>query len=291
VSRTDGFRGGRAEAGVLPGSGSSPGTGRKAAAADALKAVRVPSVVDAVLQQLLGLIRAGVLKPGDQLPSETDLASRLRVGRSTIREVKQILGARGLLEFRGTHGCYIAAPEAGVFDPELLALLLTQDAAEHLHETREIVEVGAVRLAALRATDEDLSGLDLLLRELEEKKEYPRLFWPGTVEFHSRLIAATANPVIVRVHGVLAETTLAYQMPVYQTRADPLEVLAIHRRLLDAVRSRDPDRAAQEMVRHLDESHHRLSAPAAPATGVADAGVPAGEQPAEGASTHDGGVR
>lgn len=231
---------------------------RKNSAAEALKAVRVPTVVDAVMQQLLALIRAGILKPGDQLPSETDLAARLKVGRSTIREVKKILGARGLLEFRGKQGSYIAQPESGIFDPELLALLLTRDTAEHLHEARSIVEVGAARIAAVRATDEQLSGLDLLLRQLSERKEQPEVFWSGTVEFHSRLIAATANPVIMRVHSVLADTTVAYQMPIYQVRSDPAEVIAIHRKLLDAVRSRNPDEAAQEMMRHLDESHHAL---------------------------------
>ena len=143
---------------------------RKNSAAMALKAVSAPTVVDVVIHQLLDLIRAGILKPGDQLPSETHLAARLKVGRSTIREVKKILAARGLLKFRGTHGCYIAEPESGIFDPELLALLMTRDTAEHLHEARTIVEVGAVRIAAVRATDEQLSGLDLLLQQLAEEK-------------------------------------------------------------------------------------------------------------------------
>ena len=231
---------------------------RKNSAAEALREVSVPSVVDAVTQQLLGLIRAGVLKPGDQIPSETDLAARLKVGRSTIREVKRVLGARGMLEFRGKQGCYIAQPESGIFDPELLALLMTRNTAGHLHEARSIVEVGAVRIAAVRATAEQLSGLDQLLRQLSERKAQPEVFWPGTVEFHSRLVSATANPVIMRVHSVLADTTVAYQMPMYQVRSDPAEVIAIHRKLLDAVRSGDPDEAAQEMMRHLDESHHAL---------------------------------
>ena len=248
---------------MSPVSGSAPHeldfvAERKNSAAEALREVSVPTVVDVVMQQLLGLIRAGVLKPGDQLPSETDLAARLKVGRSTIREVKKVLGARGLLEFRGKQGSYIAQPESGIFDPELLALLLTRDTAEHLHEARSIVEVGAARLAAVRATAEQLSGLDLLLRQLSERKEQPEVFWPGTVEFHSRLVSATANPVIMRVHSVLADTTVAYQMPMYQVRSDPDEVIAIHQKLLDAVRTGNPDEAEQEMIRHLDESHHAL---------------------------------
>jgi len=61
--------------------------------------VEMQSVVEVVTKQILGLISSGALKAGNRLPSEVDLARRLRVGRSTVREVKQILGSWGFLRF------------------------------------------------------------------------------------------------------------------------------------------------------------------------------------------------
>lgn len=228
------------------------------AAVDALEAVQVQSAVDAVLEQVLGLIANGVLKPGDQLPSETELARRLRVGRSTIREVKQILGARGLVEFKGTRGCFVALHEPATVDSDALALALHHGTEQHLDEARRIFEVGVIRLAATRMNQEKIANLRAALDQLEQAISSPATFWPGTIDFHVRLIAATENPILEKLYALVTTATVTEQLQDYRMLSDPREVLLIHRALLAAVATGDPDVAAGEMIRHLDESHHKV---------------------------------
>lgn len=228
------------------------------AAVDALKAVEVQSAVDAVLEQVLGLIANGVLKPGDQLPSETELARRLRVGRSTIREVKQILGARGLVEFKGTRGCFVALREPATVDSDALALALHHGTEQHLDEARRIFEVGVIRLAATRINQEKIADLTAALDQLEQALGSPATFWPGTIDFHVRLVAATENPILEKLYALVTTATVTEQLQDYRMLSDPREVLLIHRALLAAVATGDPDVAEEEMIRHLDESHHKV---------------------------------
>jgi GntR family transcriptional repressor for pyruvate dehydrogenase complex len=228
------------------------------AAVDALKAVELPSAIDVVLEQVLGLIANGVLKPGDQLPSEAELAQRLRVGRSTIREVKQILGARGLVEFKGTRGCFVAVRDPASVESDALALALHHGTEEHLDEARRILEVGVIRLAAIRMNKEKIASLTAALDKLELAMGSPATFWPGTIDFHVRLVAATENPILEKLYSLVTTATVTEQLHDYRTLSDPGEVLLIHRALLKAVATGNPALAEEEMVRHLDESHHKV---------------------------------
>jgi GntR family transcriptional regulator, transcriptional repressor for pyruvate dehydrogenase complex len=227
-------------------------------AVEALKAVEVHSAVDAVLEQILGLIANGVLKPGDQLPSETELARRLRVGRSTIREVKQILGARGLLEFKSTRGCFVAVREPATAESDALALALHHGTEKNLDEARRILEVGVIRLAAARINPEKIADLTGALDQLERAVASPTVFWPGTIDFHVRLVTAAENPILEKLYALVATATVTEQLQDYRTLSDPRDVLSIHRTLLAAVASGNPALAEEEMIRHLDESHHKL---------------------------------
>lgn len=228
------------------------------AAMDALRAVEVQSAVDAVLEQVLGLIANGVLKPGDQLPSETELARRLRVGRSTIREVKQILGARGLVEFKGTRGCFVALSEPAAADSDALTLALHHGTEEQLDEARRILEVGVIRLAALRINTEKIADLTAALDQMEKAISTPATFWPATIDIHVRLVAATENPILEKLYALVTTATVTAQLQDYRKLSDPHEVLAVHRALLAAVATGNPDVAEAEMIRHLDESHHKI---------------------------------
>ena len=120
--------------------------------AGSVRTIEIHSAAHQVAAQIFGLIRDGVLKAGDSLPSEAELAAAFGVGRSTIREAKGALLARGFLESRGKRGTFVASPTAESLDVEMLAHLLSDEAIHDIYEARQIVEVGAVRLAAQAAT-------------------------------------------------------------------------------------------------------------------------------------------
>ena len=115
--------------------------------------IKSPKISDAIVSQIEELILGGVLKPGDQLPSERDLARVMDVSRSSLRDGIVKLEARGLLQVRpgtGTCVCDILAPT--LTDP-LVHLLKDQPAAMFdLLEVRQALEEIAVYYAAGRAT-------------------------------------------------------------------------------------------------------------------------------------------
>jgi DNA-binding transcriptional regulator YhcF (GntR family) len=112
-----------------------------------LRPVDVRPVSEVVAERLEALILDGTLRSGDQLPTEPELARALRVGRSTVREAKRALISRGLLESRQKLGTFVVGPPADPSNLASLNSLLTNPALPDLHESRQIVEVGSIRMS------------------------------------------------------------------------------------------------------------------------------------------------
>jgi GntR family transcriptional regulator, transcriptional repressor for pyruvate dehydrogenase complex len=221
-----------------------------------LRAVPPRSASDEVTTQLLDLIQRGVFRPGDRLPSETELARILQVGRSTVREAKRELLARGFLESRGKRGTHVATPSPEALDLEMLGMLLQDEHIREIHEVRQIVEGGAVRLAARRATQEDFDALERILEDMARDLSDDERFWPRTVEFHRRLVEACHNRTLASLFQVVSRLMAAQQMPVYRSMSKKREVIDLHRRLADALRQGE-EAAVAEVTSHLEESDRK----------------------------------
>src|SRR5690349_11082065 len=113
-------------------------------------------VRDAVVEQLLGVLRSGGLKPGDRLPAEPELMRLTGVGRSTVREAVRALVSMQLVEVRHGHGTFVRdGLGADLIDPPMLLYLDDHRILRDLMESRRVVEPSIARLAAERATPED----------------------------------------------------------------------------------------------------------------------------------------
>ena len=114
-----------------------------------LTSLRRSPLVDLAVAQLREQVLSGQWAVGARLPAETELAQRLEVGRSTVREAVRALVHAGLLETRQGSGTYVRSvtPEAG-WEPRL-----RRAAVLDAYEVRQALEVQAARLAASRRTD------------------------------------------------------------------------------------------------------------------------------------------
>ena len=113
------------------------------------------SLVDQALDQLRLRITEGVWTVGQRLPTEPELSAELGISRNTVREAMRVLAFSGLIEIRQGDGSYLRA----VVDPLDTMKALSRCSHEQARETRHILEVEAIGLAALRRTDEDLVAL------------------------------------------------------------------------------------------------------------------------------------
>ena len=135
-----------------------------------LRNLKSESVVQRVINCLTDGMVSGELKPGDKLPPEPELASQLGVARTSVREATKILAYLGVLESRRAEGTFVSDGfKESMIDPMVYGIIMGRgDDFDSLMELRELIEVGIIRLAVKKETDEDLEGLRVKLCEFED---------------------------------------------------------------------------------------------------------------------------
>ncbi len=220
--------------------------------------VQPASTFEETVERLGSAIRLGLLAPGAKLPPERELAKRLRISRSTLRQALTALVQSGhLVSLRGrTGGTFVAEqpPLTERQDGERL----TEGAWEVL-DYRVVIETGAVLLAAERGSEAQLDRLDEQVAKmgeaLEDFEEYRRL----DVRFHISIAEAAQSPRLLS-----AMTDVQSQMSdLIALIAHPPEVLSSsndqHARLVKALRKGDGARAVRLMREHTEGTEHILA--------------------------------
>ncbi len=193
------------------------------------------STTEALVIALRRGILNGSLPPGTRL-GEVELAESHGVSRQSLRAALAELVHRGLAE---------AHPHRGVW-----VRRLDRADIDDLYRVREVLEGTAIRRAALDPTT--WPAIEEATRRLDRfRPETPWIEIIDTdIDFHRALVAAARSPRLSRVHAALeGETCLSFM------RSDgdlPANVARIHRRLLEAIRSGDPETAFGELQRHLE---------------------------------------
>lgn len=203
-------------------------------------------------------IQSGDLKEGQPLPTEREIVETHGVSRTVVREALSQLASRGLIDARPRFRPVVrrASFDAALETIETLIerLLARPEDVRHMYETRIVLEESLVRYAALNATDEELdrlkSALDLNGDNVEDNAE----FFETDIAFHSVLYDIKRNPILKSINrGYM--TWLAPQwsvMPRDEVRNRRNHIA--HQAIYEAIRVRDPDRAAAELRAHLEDA-------------------------------------
>jgi len=205
----------------------------------------------AVVEQILEYIADSRLRPGDRLPSESIMMEMLGVGRSSIREAKQILEAKHILEPIPGKGTFVREIGSEFLDFSVVRMLLATETLEEIYEVRRVFESHIAALAAERATPEDFAKLESILSLMEERVSRGAPVYDLGLDFHMALASATRNRVLQKLFHPLAELLHRHQEPIYIARSSPADELNEHRELLAAIAARDSDRAEKRMLIHL----------------------------------------
>lgn len=219
---------------------------------------RVRKAYEQVVDQLRELIVSGGLAPGERLPSETALAREFGVSRSTVREALRVLATQKLVQTtKGADGgSYVTLPTVDHISEFVRAHVhLLSDAEdvtlEELLEARELVEVPAARLAALRRSEADLERLRASVPA--EPLRFPaneQFAW--NKEFHTIVADVCANKLLYialqPVFSVLQRNLARSSLGVAFHRT----INEDHRRIAEAIEGGDADAAGAEMHAHLE---------------------------------------
>ena len=210
------------------------------------------SVAEMVVRRILDMVKAGVLKAGDALPPERDLALSLNVSRPSVREAMRGLAVLGVVRTRQGGGAYISdlGPDS-LLGPLQFYLSLERMNIRELYDARSLIESDVARRAAVNISDDDLVRLEDLLAAQGQTIGDPIAFRQSDFDFHEVIWIGSGNAFLKRIGESLNVLGLEFRKRASEKPGVLEQSLQDHRRLLDALKSRDPDAAARAAEAHM----------------------------------------
>jgi GntR family transcriptional regulator, transcriptional repressor for pyruvate dehydrogenase complex len=219
-------------------------------------ALRTPKISDALATHLENLILEGVLRPGEKLAPERDLALKLEVSRPSLRDAIEKLSSRGLL--RPTrNGTYVAQFLSPVMTPLANLYRDNPNAFADYFELRQWVEAEAARAAAQRATKVEKTAIRTCLAAMRKahKIEDPSQEAQADVALHMLVYEASHNFIVLHVMRALSEllrNNIFFNREQLYLRAGVRDnLLAQHIEIGEAVLAGDPKRAEAAARAHI----------------------------------------
>lgn len=223
------------------------------------KPVKKTRVYEEIVAKIKDMIDKGRFKSGDQLPVERELAEVFRVSRSSVREAIRSLESQGLLECRQGNGTYIAKhPVESLVSPLASVISSEKDGQRELFEMRRLIEPQLAWLAAERATDEEIRLLEKTLAQQEREITRGESGTETDRNFHYILAGAARNRFLLHIVDNNMGFFLESRDNFLQVEGRPEKSIRRHRELLDAIKVRDPEGAAQAMREHLIDIENSL---------------------------------
>ncbi len=216
--------------------------------------VKSRSLVEQVSDKLAELIRSQDAGDVDSveasLPAERRLAEQFGVSRQVVREAIKRLELQGLLEVRQGSGVRIIDKLHLPINNSLSLLIPDEkDRLRQLQEMRQAIEPSAMRLAAVRATDEEIASLHKIQAELEAAPDNTKAIVID-LRFHRALAEASGNLMFRLVLDSVADVGLESRLRTIG-RVGKQTAIEHHAKIIAGIEQHDPDAAAQAMIEHL----------------------------------------
>lgn len=211
------------------------------------------SVTDEAIARIREMIAEGRLRPGDRLPRESDLAALLGLSRNSLREAVRALSLIHVLDVRQGDGTYVTGlePERLLEAVGFMVELRHDGSLLEVLEVRRLLEPAATATAALRATEEQLAGLEGLQRRAEAATTVEELV-ECDLDFHRGIVAAAGNSVLSGLLAQIGSPTVRARVWRGLTDEGARDrTLAEHRAILDAMRARRADLAQAQALVHI----------------------------------------
>ena len=213
---------------------------------------------DEVVQQIESLILEGVLRTGDRLPGERELARQFEVSRPILRDALKALEGRGLLTTRPGGGTHVADVIGQLFTKPVTDLIsMHRKAVTDYLEYRREIEAVASEYAARRATPDDLALLDRIMARMDEAHRTGDFDDEAEidVEFHHAICECAHNIILLHTlrscYRLLSEGVFRNRLLAFTVSGAREALLAQHRAIYTAVKAGDPAAARQAAMDHI----------------------------------------
>jgi GntR family transcriptional repressor for pyruvate dehydrogenase complex len=211
-----------------------------------------------IINQIREAILAGRLKPGDHLPAERELLTQFGVSRFTLREALRSLETMGFIDIRKGvgGGPVVKEVDMNVTRQAIANFLHFRDVSiEDLSEVRKLIEPYLASSMAERIDDQDIEHLESLNEACRRTLERGEDIVGGEheVDFHIHLARATGNPVLMMILDFVNRLLVEAKLEIKPGPDFSHRVVEAHQRILDALKARDGQAAAQAMHEHVAE--------------------------------------
>lgn len=229
------------------------------------KPIKPKKVSSQIAEQIRASILEGEFSPGDKLPPERELAEMFGVSRPSVREALHLLASSGLVSsYQGGGTVVLSLVETNGGNPLSDLIRAEQERVLGVIEVRKCMESWTAYYAAQRALPEDLRRLEDILDGMERNLDSLKSSEELDANFHIVMARATHNFVWLHLMQMLLDAMKEFQQSVwravYLTSEDHNQLFKHHSRIVEAIRSRDPEAAREAMLDHLNYAEQRSTA-------------------------------
>ena len=218
---------------------------------------RIPKtkITGEVVRRIQQSILAGEFAPGDRLPPIRELADRLGVGLTSVREALRQLETLGLVRIQHGAGVYVT----GSADQPLFIRMLPTGTGMadktrfDLISVRKMLETGGAELSAKRASQQQIEHLKEILDRMEEHIGDVERFSQTDTEFHVYIAEMSGNEILPLLLSSIRELIVRHQVELNAPIDFRKRSLRYHASIYDAIRGRSPIEARTLMAAHLDD--------------------------------------
>lgn len=217
-----------------------------------LTPIKSEKVYKIIMKQIKDIVKSGELKRGDKLPSERELALRLNVSRTSVREAIKALETLGLVESKHGGGNYIKNDfEDILLEPLSIAFMLLGSNNSEILELRKVIEPEVASMAAKNITENEIKELENIIEKLSKTTD-SKICANLDKEFHYVIAKASKNHLLSTIVFSVSSLIEEYIDESKMYEIDREKVINDHKIILEAIISHDSKKAFIESKNHLN---------------------------------------
>ena len=217
------------------------------------------SAVSQVFDNIINEIIEGRLRPGDRLPTESELSEKYHIGRNSVREAIKQLQAFGILYIRRADGTFVSENyNQKMLDPLLYSLILQDHDWRYFVQLRSAMEIGVMFLAIdSDRREESVARLEELIHSMDKEVKRARPSVDRLLEldlaFHETISSAVSNPMVDSVTNYIARLTVPSRRATTRKLIkdkNGTRFVDLHCQIVDVLKTKDKSRIEEVVEAH-----------------------------------------
>jgi GntR family transcriptional regulator, transcriptional repressor for pyruvate dehydrogenase complex len=214
--------------------------------------VQSENLTELLVREMKGWFVQGLIKPGEKLPAEREMAAAFKVSRASLRQALKALQVMGLLDCRHGSGNYLAEAAGRILlQPVDLLLPLRGLSYADLFEARRAMEAEAAACAASRSSENELHKLNDLLEGMRLNLHDPPAYVRLDIAFHRQIAAASGNSIFLWFFDLVSKALTPEWLARAPKNGDIHRTYPEHCEIASALSRRDPEGARNSILKHL----------------------------------------